>query len=73
MGFPTVNQMCKVHTMNPSPPTRGWIYRVLLAVVVLASVYGLVGSEEVAAWTALVAALVGNGLATANTSVDPPD
>lgn len=52
-----------------SEPTRAYIYRVGLAVVAVAVLYGLISGEEaVAAWTGLIAAVTGNGLATANTS-----
>lgn len=46
---------------------RAWIYRVFLAGTGVAAIYGVIGEDEVTAWTALVAALLGNGLATLNT------
>lgn len=50
-------------------PVRAWIYRVLMALTVLALVYGVIAdAEQLAAWVGLVSALVGNGLATVNTS-----
>lgn len=54
-------------------PVRAWIYRVLVALTVLAVAYGLIAEEEAAAWVAVITALVGNGLATLNTStkIDP--
>ena len=53
--------------MNES--TRAWVYRGLLALLALAVAYGFIADEQqVAAWTALVTALVGNGLATVNTT-----
>lgn len=52
-----------------SETTRAYIYRIGLAAVTLAAVYGVIdGDKAVAAWTALVAAVTGNGLATLNTS-----
>ena len=52
-----------------SESTRALIYRGLLALLALAVAYGFIADEQqVAAWTALVAALFGNGLAAANTS-----
>ena len=55
-----------------NPQVRAYVYRLQLAAVTLAAVYGFVESDKVAGWTALIAALVGNGLATLNTSVDSP-
>ncbi len=51
-----------------SESTRAWIYRVCLAVVALAVVYGVVSDEQAASWVAVVTALLGNGLASLNTS-----
>ena len=51
-----------------SESTRAWVYRGLLALVALAIVYGLVTDEQAAAWVAVVSAILGNGLATLNTS-----
>jgi hypothetical protein len=50
-----------------SETQRAWIYRVSLAIVTLAAIYGIIGEEEVAGWVALATALVGNGLATIHT------
>jgi hypothetical protein len=48
---------------------RAWLYRVLLAVAAAAVVFGVVTGEESEALIAIAtAALLGNGLATANTS-----
>lgn len=55
-----------------SETTRGWIYRILLAVVALAVIYGLVTDEQAAAWIGVAGALLGNGLATVNTTVRKP-
>jgi hypothetical protein len=53
-----------------SEATRALVYRGALAVLALAVAYGFIADEQqVAAWTALVTALAGNGLATVNTSV----
>jgi uncharacterized membrane protein YjjB (DUF3815 family) len=53
----------------PSEPVRAWIYRILLACVAVATVYNVIDEEAAVAWGALAAALVGTGLASANTSV----
>jgi hypothetical protein len=57
-----------------SEATRAWVYRVGLAVLLLAVAYGLIADErQVAAWTALITALTGNILATLNTSTGSAD
>lgn len=48
--------------------TRAWVYRGLLALVALAVAYGLITEETATAWVAVVAALLGNGLAAVNTT-----
>lgn len=57
--------------MNLPESTRAWIYRVLVAVAALAVGYGLLTGEEAALWLAAASAVLGNGLATANTSTKP--
>lgn len=58
--------------MFENEQVRARVYRGGLAAVALAVAYGLVsGADQVAGWTALVTALVGNGLATVNTSTQP--
>lgn len=52
-----------------SEQTRGLTYRISLGLLGIAGVYGVLSNEEVVAWTALVLAFTGNGLATANTHV----
>lgn len=47
---------------------RAYIYRILTAVALVAVGYGVVTSEEAALWVGAAAAVLGNGLATANTS-----
>lgn len=47
---------------------RAWLYRVLLAVAAVAVIYGAATETEAAAWVALVAALIGTGTATVNTT-----
>lgn len=42
-----------------------------MAVTVLASAYGLIAEETLAAWVGVVTALVGNGLAALNTTTKP--
>ena len=44
---------------------RNWLYPVTLAVVALLGGYGVIGSEEIALWGALAAAILGTGTATA--------
>ena len=51
-----------------SESTRAWLYRVMLAATALAVIYGLVTEEEAVGWVAVATALLGNGLATVNTS-----
>jgi hypothetical protein len=52
-----------------SEATRALVYRGALALLALAVAYGFIADEQqVAAWTALVTAILGNGLATLNTS-----
>jgi hypothetical protein len=46
---------------------RAYIYGILVAAGAVAIVYGLVTSEELVVWIALGGAILGNGLALANT------
>jgi hypothetical protein len=59
-----------------SEATRAYIYRVSLAVLVVAVAFGLITDEtQVTAIAGLLLALTGNGLASLNTttkSVPPP-
>ena len=55
----------------PSEATRAWIYRVLVAVLPILTVYGVVNESDVVLWLNLAAALLGVGLATANTTTKP--
>lgn len=57
--------------MNLSDGTRAYLYRILLALAVLALIYGLATEEQIAGWVGLGVALLGNGLATANTTRKP--
>lgn len=50
---------------------RAYIYRVLLALVPVAVAYGVVSEQEAGLWVAVAAAVLGNGLATLNTSTKP--
>ena len=52
--------------MNESQ--RAYVYRIVLALVPLAVIYGVVQEQDVAVWVGLAAAVLGTGLATANTS-----
>lgn len=55
--------------MNLSEPMRAWIYRVALALVVLATAFGVLADEaQIASVVGVITALIGNTLATANTS-----
>lgn len=47
---------------------RAYLYRVALAVVAVAGVYGLVDGVQSASIVALVAAVLGQGVAVAHTS-----
>lgn len=47
---------------------RAYIYRVLLALVPVAVAYGYVTEQDAALWVAVASAVLGNGLATLNTS-----
>jgi hypothetical protein len=53
--------------------TRAWIYRVLVAVQPIVVAYGLASSEQAAMWAAVITAVLGAGLATANTSTKPQE
>jgi hypothetical protein len=52
----------------PSEATRAYIYRVLLAIIPILTVYGIVDGNDAAVWIGLAGAVLGQGLATANTS-----
>lgn len=52
----------------PSESVRAYIYRVLLAVIPILTVYGVVDGNDAAVWIGLAGAILGQGLATANTS-----
>lgn len=54
-----------------SETTRAYIYRILVAAAPLAAAYGLVTNETLALWLALAAAVLGTGLAAANTATKP--
>jgi hypothetical protein len=48
--------------------TRAWIYRVLVALVPILVFYGAVDESQIAVWLGLASAVLGFGLASANTS-----
>jgi len=52
--------------------TRAWIYRVALAVIALAGIYGVVDESQTAGIVAVVTALLSSGLAVRNTSTVRP-
>jgi hypothetical protein len=57
-------------TMNlANEATRAWIYRVITAALPLLTAYGIVADEMVPLIIALVAAILGTGLAARNTTV----
>jgi hypothetical protein len=51
-----------------SEATRAWFYRISLALLVVAGVYGFVSEEQAVAWGGLALAIANSGLATLNTS-----
>lgn len=51
--------------------TRAIIYRVEMALVPLLIYYGLVSEEAAALWAGLIAAVLGFGLASKHTSLEP--
>jgi len=53
--------------------TRHSLYRLGLAIVALAGVYGLVSDVQAAGWVAVVTALFSSAMAVANTSKTPVD
>jgi hypothetical protein len=48
--------------------TRAWIYRVVTAALPLLTAYGVVAESEVPLFIALAAAVLGTGMAAANTT-----
>lgn len=52
--------------MNIPASVRRQLYPVALAVAALAVGYGLLTEEQAALWVAVVASIVGTGVATAN-------
>lgn len=48
--------------------TRAYVYRVLVALVPVLIAYGVVDSRQIAVWLGLASAVLGFGLASANTS-----
>ncbi len=59
--------------MIASEVVRARVYRVLLALQPLVVAYGLASSEQAAMWAAVITAVLGTGLATANTSTKPQE
>ena len=51
---------------------RAWLYRVGLAVAALAGGYGLLTEDKAVLWIGVLAALLGNGVATVNTRPREP-
>lgn len=54
--------------INLSESTRGWIYRILLALQPLAVAYGLLTGDMASLWVNVGSAVLGLGLASGNTS-----
>lgn len=48
--------------------TRAYIYRILVALSAVAAYRGIVSESELGLWLAVAAAVLGNGLAAANTT-----
>ena len=57
-----------IHFPDIPVHVRAWLYRVLTAASVVAIGFGVLTEEKAALILPLVAAVLGNGLATANTS-----
>lgn len=53
--------------MKLTQNTRAYIYRVAAALGALGILYGFITGEELAVWLALVATVLGTGLAAGNT------
>ena len=51
-----------------SEATRAWIYRVLIAALPLLTAYGVVSESQAPLFVALAGAILGTGVAVANTS-----
>jgi hypothetical protein len=55
-------------SLIPSQAARAYVYRVLLAASPIVTAYGIANGNTVALWLGLAQAVLGLGLATANTS-----
>lgn len=64
--------MSKVDTVKAffTKKRRKYIYRVTTGLLVLAGSYGLLGPDEVTAWTAFLGIALVTGMADANTEPD---
>lgn len=64
--------MSKVDTVKAlfTKKRRKYIYRVTTGALVLAGAYGLLGPDEVTAWTAFLGIALITGMADANTDPD---
>jgi len=49
--------------------TRAWIYRIVTALIPLATAYGVVAEQDAPLFVALAAAVLSTGLAARNTEV----
>jgi hypothetical protein len=58
----------KTPVKMPSQKTRAYIYRVLVALGAIALLYGWVSDTELVVYLGLAGTILGNGLASANTS-----
>lgn len=52
---------------------RATVYRFIAALAPLAATYGYISDKEASLWVALVASLLGTGLAALNTKHENPD
>lgn len=52
----------------PNEHTRAWIYRVVTAALPLLTAYGVIAESKVPLIVALAAAVLGTGMAAANTA-----
>lgn len=57
----------------PTEATRAYLYRVLLTLQPVVVAYGVMSNELAALWISVLAAVLGLGLASANTSTRKAD
>lgn len=59
--------------MMPTEQVRGYLYRVGVAVVPLLVAYGALNERDAALWLGVLGAVLGLGMAAANTSTKPDE